>query len=66
MSHLHGMNQLLLCVKHELDAAVCASPQLLDDKVLIDKHVALQDVRAPASTCVQCVSSALHADYAQC
>lgn len=45
MPHLHGMHQLLLCVKHELDAAVCASPQLLDDKVLVDKHIALQDVR---------------------
>jgi hypothetical protein len=40
--HLHGVHQLLLRVKHELDAAVCTPAQLLDDEVLVDKHIALR------------------------
>ncbi len=43
LPHLHGINQLLLCVKHKLDTAMCPTPQLLDYEVLIDKHIALQD-----------------------
>lgn len=41
LPHLHGMHQLLLCVKHQLDAAMRPPPQLLDNKVLVDKHIAL-------------------------
>lgn len=61
MPHLHGMHQLLLCVKHELDAAMCASPQLLDDKVLVNKDIALQDMcRQQHALSVSSALQALH------
>lgn len=49
-AHLHRMNQLLFCVKHQLDTAMRPAPQLLDNEVLVDKHIALQEHKQAAST----------------
>ena len=56
MPHLHSMDQLLLGVKHKLDTAMRPAPQLLDDKVLVHKDVALQQRAVPSCRELLCPS----------
>eukprot|EP00955_Chlamydomonas_euryale_P023161 244132-Chlamydomonas_euryale.AAC.8 len=45
--HLHGVQHFIFGIEHELDAAVGALAQVLDDHVLVHKHVVLHE-----ATCI--------------